>query len=341
MDAKHGEHGHAGHDHQAPADQDDDHDQGHGHDHGQGHSHGLGHHHGPVSHDRAFAIGVALNSLFVVVEMFYGFAANSVALIADATHNLGDVLGLLLAWAAAALTRLPPSARRTYGWGRTSILASLANAAILLVSIGAIALEAGYRLASPAPVGEWTVMLVAGIGILINGATALMFMRGREGDLNLRATYLHMVADAAVSLGVVVSAGLIMLTGWLWLDPLTSLAIVAVIAVGTWNLLREAVSLVLDNVPAGIEEGAVQAYLAGLPGISEVHDLHIWGLSTTESALTVHLVHTAPDETNPPAIRPHEVAAELRRRFGIGHATVQIEWGTEAEWCRLRPQNVV
>lgn len=294
-----------------------------------------------MSHDRAFAIGVALNSLFVVVEMFYGFTANSVALIADATHNLGDVLGLLLAWGAAVLTRMPPSARRTYGWGRTSILASLANAAILFISIGAIGLEAFYRLVSPEPVGEWTVMLVAGIGILINGATALLFMRGREGDLNLRATYLHMVADTAVSAGVVVSAGLIMLTGWLWLDPLTSLAIVAVIAVGTWGLLREAVSLVLDHVPAGIEEGAVQSYLASLPGISEVHDLHIWGLSTTESALTVHLVHAGQEDTNLPATRPHEVAAELRKRFGIGHATVQMEWGTEAEWCRLRPQDVV
>ena len=340
-----GAHDHAGHDHPAPTDHDHDPDHGHGHAHDHrhdhGHSHGFGHHHGPVSHDRAFAIGVALNSLVVVVEMFYGFTANSVALIADATHNLGDVLGLLLAWGAAVLTRMPPSARRTYGWGRTSILASLANAAILFISIGAIGLEAFYRLVSPEPVGEWTVMLVAGIGILINGATALLFMRGREGDLNLRATYLHMVADTAVSAGVVVSAGLIMLTGWLWLDPLTSLAIVAVIAVGTWGLLREAVSLVLDHVPAGIEEGAVQSYLASLPGISEVHDLHIWGLSTTESALTVHLVHAGQEDTNLPATRPHEVAAELRKRFGIGHATVQMEWGTEAEWCRLRPQDVV
>ena len=274
--------------------------------------------------------------------MSYGFSANSVALIADATHNLGDVLSLLLAWAAAALTRLPPSGRRTYGWGRTSILASLANAAILLVSIGAIGLEAFYRFANPAPVAEWTVMAVAGIGILINGATALMFMRGREGDLNLRATYTHMVADAAVSFGVVVAAGLIMLTGWQWLDPLTSLAICAVIAIGTWSLLRESVSLALDHVPAGIDEGAVRAYLAGLPGVHEVHDLHIWGLSTTEAALTVHLVcHDPGPEPRQPSTRPHEVAAELRRRFGIGHATVQMEWGMEAEWCRLRPQEVV
>ena len=247
------------------------------------------------------------------------------------------MLGLLLAWAAVVLTRLPPSARRTYGWGRTSILASLANAAILLVSIGAIGLEAFQRFTAPAPVAETTVMVVAGIGILINGATALLFMRGREADLNLRATYAHMVADAAVSLGVVVSAGLILLTGWQWVDPLTSLAIVAVIAVGTWGLLRESVSLVLDHVPAGIREDAVRAYLNGLPGISEVHDLHIWGLSTTESALTVHLVSASPET----ATRPHEVAAELRERFGIGHATVQMEWDSEAEICRLRPQEVV
>ena len=312
------------------------------HNHHHGHGHGHNHAHGPVSHDRAFAIGIVLNGLFVGVEIFYGFLANSVALIADATHNLGDVLALLLAWAAAALTRLPPSARRTYGWGRTSILASLANAAILLVSIGAIGLEAIQRFANPAPVAETTVMAVAGIGILINGATALAFMRGRAGDLNLRATYVHMAADAAVSLGVLIAAGLILLTGWQWLDPLTSLVISAVIAVGTWGLLRESVSLVLDQVPPGIAEGAVQAYLTGLPGVREVHDLHIWGLSTTESALTVHLVCGEREGgASEAGTRPHEVAAELRQRFGIGHATVQMEWGTEAQWCRLRPRDVV
>jgi cobalt-zinc-cadmium efflux system protein len=315
----------------------DDHGHAHGHAHSHAHGH-AGHQHGPVSHDRAFAIGVALNSLFIVAEVFYGVTANSVALIADAIHNLGDVLGLLLAWGAAVLTRLPPSARRTYGWGRTSILASLANAAILLVSIGAIGLEALQRFANPVPVAEVTVMVVAGFGILINGGTALLFMRGRAWDLNLRTTYAHMASDAAVSLGVVVAAGLILLTGWQWLDPLTSLGISAVIAVGTWGLLREAISLALDQVPPGIEEDAVYAYLSGLPGVSEVHDLHIWGLSTTESALTVHLVCAGPDDLS---ARPHAVADELRRRFGIGHATVQMESGNEAEWCRLRPQDVV
>ena len=339
MDAKHAGHAHAGHDHAGHAHHaPDQHAPG---QHAHAHGHGSGHHHGPVSHDRAFAIGVALNSLFVVAELFYGVAANSVALIADAIHNLGDVLGLVLAWTAAVLTRLPPSGRRTYGWGRTSILASLGNAAILLVGIGAIGLEAIQRFAHPTPVAEWTVMAVAGIGILINGATALLFMRGRAGDLNLRATYAHMVADAAVSFGVVVAAGLILLTGWQWLDPLTSLAIVAVIAIGTWGLLREAMSLVLDHVPPGIEEGAVRTYLTGLPGVSEVHDLHIWGLSTTQAALTVHLVCGEADGAGGKLTRPHEVAAELRDRFGIGHATVQMEWDTEAQRCRLRPGDVV
>jgi cobalt-zinc-cadmium efflux system protein len=315
------------------ADHRHDHDHDHGHDHGHGHGHG--HHHGPVSHDRAFAVGTVLNAGFVAAEVVFGIQAHSVALLADAAHNLGDVLGLLMAWAAAVLTRLPPSGRRTYGWGRSSILASLLNASVLLVGIGAIGVEALHRLLAPEPVAQRTVLMVAGVGILINGGTALMFMRGRERDLNIRATYLHMVTDAVVSLGVMVSALLIGLSGWLWIDPLTSLAIVAVIAVGTWGLLRESVALALDAVPGGIRHEDVYDYLAGLPGVIEVHDLHIWGLSTTESALTVHLVSAEN------ACRPHEIAAELRSRFGIGHVTVQVEHGAEAEWCRLRPDNVV
>ena len=306
---------------------------GHGH-----HDHHHGHDHGPVSYDRAFAVGVALNAGFVVIEMLFGWRANSVALIADATHNLGDVLGLLMAWGAAVLGRRPPSAYRTYGWGRGTILASLANSGVLLVSIGAIGLEAIHRLISPQPVEEATVMVVAAIGIAINGATALLFMRGRAADLNIRATYLHMVADAAVSFGVVVSAALIALTGWLWLDPVTSLAIVAVIAVGTWSLLRESTALAMDAVPPGLIAADIRTYLGEFPGVAEIHDLHIWGLSTTESALTVHLVQS---DGVGPACRPHEVASGIRSRFGIGHVTVQIEHGAEAEWCRLRPEDVV
>ena len=316
-----------------------DHDHDHDHDHAApGQSSHHGHHHGPVSHDRAFAIGVALNAGFVAVEIFFGWRANSVALVADATHNLGDVLGLLMAWGAAVLGRRPPNASRTYGWGRSTILASLFNAVVLLIGVGAIGLEAIQRLFSPHMVEESTVMVVAVIGIAINGGTALLFMRGREKDINIRATYLHMMADAAVSLGVAVSAGVIALTGWLWLDPATSLAIVGIIAIGTWGLLRDSTALVMDAVPPGIVTSDVRTYLTGIPGVAEIHDLHIWGLSTTESALTVHLVQ---EDGGARGCRPHEVASEIRSRFGIGHVTVQIEHATEVEWCRLRPEDVV
>jgi cobalt-zinc-cadmium efflux system protein len=319
-----------------------DHDHAHDHDHGHdqdhaGHGHaGHGHHHhGPASYDRAFAIGVTLNTGFVVAEVVFGLAANSMSLLADAAHNLGDVLGLLLAWGAAWLSRRPPTARRTFGYGRSSILAALINATVLLIGVGAIGVEAVQRLLAPEPVGETTVMVVAAIGILINGGTALLFMRGRENDLNIRGAFLHMASDAVVSLGVVVSALLIRLTGVLWIDPATSLVIVVVITVGTWGLLRDSVDLAMDAVPGGVKPQAVRDYLAAQPGVAEVHDLHIWGLSTTETALTVHLVC---DET---AARPHFMASELQARFGIGHATLQVETPEEAELCRLRSDNVV
>jgi len=317
------------------ADQHEHHD---GHDHaghshgGHGHSH---HHHGPASYDRAFAIGVVLNGGFVAAEVVFGLLANSVSLLADAAHNLGDVLGLLLAWGAAWLSRRPPTARRTFGYGRSSILAALVNATVLLIGVGAIGVEAVQRLFAPEPVGEITVMAVAAIGILINGATALLFMRGRENDLNIRGAFLHMASDAVVSLGVVIAALLIRLTGWLWLDPATSLAIVVVIVVGTWGLLRDSVDLAMDAVPGGVAPQAVRDHLAAQPGVMEVHDLHIWGLSTTNIALTVHLVC---DET---AARPHDMAHELRARFGIGHATLQVETPEDAELCRLRSDQVI
>jgi cobalt-zinc-cadmium efflux system protein len=307
--------------------------------HEHGHSHGHHHHdHGPATHDRAFAVGVTLNAGFVVAEIVFGLAANSVALLADAAHNLGDVLALLLAWGAAWLARRPPTARRTYGWGRSSILAALINAFVLLIGVGAIGWEAILRLFHPEPVVEFTVMVVAAVGILVNGATALLFMRGRADDLNIRGAFLHMAGDAGVSLGVVVAALLIHLTGLLWLDPLASLGIGAVIVVTTWGLLRDSVALAMDAVPGGIQHDAVQDYLAGLPGVVEVHDLHIWGLSTTETALTAHLV-CAEDAT--PRRRLHELCSELRDRFSIGHATFQFETDGEAELCRLRPHNVV
>ncbi|MBS0560020.1 MAG: cation transporter [Proteobacteria bacterium] len=323
------------HDHSPGHDHGHDH---HGHDHGHGHAHGH-HHHGPATYDRAFAIGILLNTGFVAAEAVFGVLANSVALLADAAHNLGDVLGLVLAWAAAALARRPPTMLRTFGWGRSSILAALINAMVLLVSVGAIGVEAIRRLLAPEPVAEATVIAVAAIGIAINGATALLFMRGRENDLNIRGAFLHMAADAVVSLGVVIAALAIWFTGWLWLDPIVSLGIAAAIILSTWGLLRDSVHLAMDGVPSNVAPQDVRAYLAGLPGVAEVHDLHIWALSTTETALTAHLViedHAA----RAPDLTP-ELSRELRARFGIGHATVQVETHEEAAACRLRPDEVV
>ncbi len=320
-----------------------DHD--HSHDHGHhGHSHGSGghHHHAPPSSfDGAFAAGAALNTAFVAAEVVFGLGAHSVALLADAAHNLGDVLGLLLAWGAAWLGRRRPTRERTYGYGRSSILASLTNAVVLLVSIGAIATEAIQRLVTgvhAGAVGGETVMLVAAAGILVNGITAWLFARGRKGDLNVRGAFLHMAADAAVSAGVVVAGLVILLTGWAWLDPLVSLAIAALILVSTWGLLRDSANLALDKVPEGVDAEAVRAYLAALPGVAEVHDLHIWGLSTTETALTVHLVRPGAGTDDALLCRACD---ELRVRFRIGHATVQVEDGDPAQPCALAPETVV
>jgi cobalt-zinc-cadmium efflux system protein len=307
------------------------HDHAH-HHHGHARSVGRGRDFG-----RAFALGTALNAGFVAAEVAFGIAAHSVALLADAVHNAGDVLALLLAWAAAGLARRLPSVRRTYGWGRGSILAALTNAVVLLVSVGAIALEAVERFFSPSPVAAATVAWVALAGIAVNGVTAWMFARGHE-DLNIRATFLHMVADAVVSAGVVIAAVLIAATGWLWLDPLTSLVIVAVIVAGTWGVLRDSVNLAMDGVPAGIASADVEHFLRGLPGVVEVHDLHIWGLSTTATALTAHLVMERRDGDEALLARAtHDLAA----RFGIGHATLQIETEALACTCRLRPADVV
>ena len=305
----------------------------HDHPHHHGHAHG----HGQRGHGRAFAIGTALNFGFVAAELVFGLAANSIALLADAAHNFGDVLGLLLGWGAAWLSGLPPTRQRTYGWGRSSILAALLNATILLISVGAIGVEALQRLIAPQPVTEITVILVAAAGIVVNGATALLFMRGRGGDINIRAQFVHMAADAGVSASVVVAGLLILLTGWLWLDPMVSLGIAAVIVITTWGLLRESIDLAMDAVPGGVAHDDVQDYLASVPGVIEVHDLHIWGLSTTETALTAHLVCAGePKERN-----LHDVTHALRDRFGIGHATLQVETGADAELCRLRPHDVV
>jgi cobalt-zinc-cadmium efflux system protein len=305
----------------------------HSHHHGRDH-----HHHGPRGgHDRAFAIGTALNVGFVVAGVVFGLLANSMALLADAVHNLSDVLGLLMGWAAAWLARRPPTANRTYGWGRGSILAVLLNATILLIAIGGIGVEAGHRLFEPQPVSDLTVMLVAAAGIVVNGATALLFMRGRGDDLNIRAQFIHMAGDAAVSAGVVVAGLLMRLTGWTWLDPLSSLGIAIVILISTWGLLRESLDLAMDAVPGSVSQREVEAYLAALPGVQEVHDLHIWGLSTTETALTAHLVCNDGEAR----YGLHDLTAQLHDRFGIGHSTLQIETDADAELCRLRPPDVV
>lgn len=315
------------------------HDHSHGHGHAHDHSHGAAHHHdhAPRSFGVAFAVGAALNLGFVAAQIGFGLLAHSVALLADAVHNAGDVLGLLLAWAAMLLARRSPSRLRTYGWGRGSILASLVNAVILLIGVGAIAMEAVHRFGEPAPVATGIVIWVSLAGVVVNGVTAWMFSRGHD-DLNIRATFLHMASDAAVSLGVAVAAGLIWLTGLQWLDPLASLLIAVAIVAATWGVLRDAAHLAMDGVPAGIAPHDVEAYLRGLPGVTEVHDLHIWGLSTTETALTAHLVHAEP------AAREELVLTacrELGNRFHIGHATLQLETEALARACRLRPADVV
>jgi len=263
-----------------------------------------------------------LNVGFVAVEAFYGLLSNSVALLADAGHNLSDVLGLLLAWGAATLSKREPSVHFTFGLRRTSILSALFNAVFLLVAIGAIAFEAVQRLGDPRPVEGGIVMAVASVGILVNGITAWLFARGSKHDLNIRGAYLHMAADAAVSAGVVISGLLILQTGWLWLDPVTSLIVVAVILAGTWGLLRRSVNMALDRVPEHIPPADVIQALQALPGVSRVHDLHIWSLSTTEVALTCHLVMP---EGCPGDAFLRSVSDLLHHRFAIGHSTIQVE----------------
>jgi cobalt-zinc-cadmium efflux system protein len=307
------------------------HDHDHEHDHG-GHAHGHGHHHhhAPTDFGRAFAIGIALNAAFVIGEAAYGVFANSLALLADAGHNAGDVVSLGLAWLAAWLSGKAPSTRYTYGLRSSSILAALANAVLLAVITGAIAWEAVLRLMNPQPAAGALMMAVAAVGILINGATALMFARGRERDLNVRSAFQHMASDALVSLGVVATGATILFTHWLWLDPVISLVISAVIVLGAWSLLREALALALAGVPAGVDRGGVASYLAGLPGVTDVHDLHIWGMSTTETALTAHLVR--PGAGMDDALLA-QVCVELKTRFAIHHATLQVESG--AAPCEL------
>jgi cobalt-zinc-cadmium efflux system protein len=313
----------------------DHHEHNHEHDH-SAHSHSCGHHHhgDPNNHGRAFVIAIALNSFFVVVEFAFGFVANSTALIADAGHNLSDVLGLILAWGAAILGRKAPNERYTYGLRSTSILAALANAMFLLLTCGAIAWEALQRFSQPPVVAGLTVTLVAAVGIVVNGLSAWLFMKGNKGDINIRGAYLHMAADAAVSLGVVVTGIAMIFTGWYWLDPVISMVIIIVIVIGTWGLLRESVQLALSAVPANIEMAAIDAYLRQRPGVTDIHDLHIWGMSTTENALTVHLVMP---EGYPGDAFMDDIMQTLKESFSVHHSTLQIELGTTTHACSLNP----
>jgi cobalt-zinc-cadmium efflux system protein len=295
------------------------------------------HQHGPATYNRAFAIGVALNLGFVAVEAIFGVLAHSLALVADAGHNLSDVLGLLLAWGAAVLAQRWPTHRRTYGWRRSTILAAVANAVVLLVALAIIIIEAIRRFGHPEPVAEKTVIVVALVGIAVNGATAWLFASGRKSDLNIRGAFMHMAADAAVSAGVVIAALVILATGWLWLDPAVSLVIAAVILFGTWGLLRDSLNLALDAVPDEIDPAAVRAYLLALPGIVGVHDLHIWGMSTTETALTAHLVTAQVQRPADTDALLAKVKRDLHDRFGIEHTTLQIEHDDLCVGCPLEP----
>lgn len=296
--------------------------------HAPGHRHGPGHHHPvPDTLGRAFAVGIALNAGFILVEAVAATYGHSVALLADAGHNVSDVLGLVAAWLAQRLGRTAPTARFTYGLGSSSILAALLNAVLLLVVVGGLSLEALQRLAVPAPVEGGLVMAIATLGIVINGGTALLFFSGRHDDLNVRGAYLHMASDALVSLGVVVAGGLILATGWLWIDAVTSLLVNLVIVVGTWSLLRESLAMSLDAVPPGIEAEAVQGYLLGQTGVTALHDFHVWSMSTTETALSAHLVMPA---GHPGDTFLTTAAADLRDRYRIGHMTLQIETSADA-----------
>jgi cobalt-zinc-cadmium efflux system protein len=334
------DHDHAHHDHGHPAPAAKKHSHGHhGHDHGHSHGHGHHHHHGdPNTHGSAFAISIVLNTLFVGIEFAYGFIANSTALMADAGHNLSDVLGLMLAWGAAILAKRQPQGRFTYGLRSTSMLAALFNSMLLMAACGVIAWEALQQLLNPSPVAGLTVSVVAGVGILVNGFSALLFMRGSKDDINIRGAYLHMAADAAISLGVLVAGLVVRYTAWSWLDPLVSIAIVGFIVYSTWSLLGQSLRLMLAAVPDNVDQREIEQFLRARPGVTDVHDLHIWAMSTTETALTAHLVIPS---GYPGDQAIDSIAAQLKEEFAIHHSTMQVEQGTTSHACCLDGQKAV
>ncbi len=301
----------------------------HDHDHG---ARGHNGHAASANYGRAFAIGVTLNLGFVVVEVAFGIVSGSIALIADAAHNLSDVLGLALSWVAFILARRRPSKRRTYGFRKSTVLAALANSVLLFVAVGGVAWESIGRLRSPSPTEGGVVMAVAAVGVVINGIAALTFAKGRHDDVNIKGAFLHLAGDALVSLAVVVTGFGILKTGWLWLDPIAGLIVSVVIVAGTWGLLRQSLNLALDAVPDGIDPESVKQYLAGLPGVVDVHDFHVWAMSTTETALTAHLVMPT-DSCHPRFLS--DVARELERRYRIQHSTLQVEVPEAPDECHL------
>lgn len=305
----------------------------HSHDH-------SGHHHArrAPNNNLAFVVGITLNVGFVIAEIIYGLTANSLSLLSDAGHNMSDVFGLLIAWGATYASKSLPTKRHTYGLRRSSILAALINAVVLLLTVGGIVWEAVLRLAHPEPVAGTTIIWVAAAGVIVNTASALLFMTGRNHDLNIRGAFMHLAADAAVSLGVVLAGLALLATGWTWLDPIVSIVIGLIIVWGTWGLLRESINLAMDAVPAGIDPHAVEAYLGKLTGVKAVHDLHIWAMSTTEIALTVHLVMPRPPSDDKFL---HGVTHELHEKFKIGHTTIQIEHGDADINCHQEPAHVV
>lgn len=324
-------HNHKHHDHSH-----DHHDDDHDH-HGHHHAH-HGHHHAPKNYNRAFAIGISLNIFFVVIESVYGFFAKSLALLADAGHNLSDVAGLLLAWGAFWLATKRPTPRYTFGLRKSSILSALFNAVFLLVSVGIIIWEALHRIWNPNIVESKTVMIVAGIGIAINSLTALLFFKDKDDDINIKGAYMHMASDALISFGVVISAIIISRTSWFWLDPAMSIIISLIIIYGTWDLLKHSLYLSMDAVPAGINPSEVKEYLESVDDVSDVHDLHIWAMSTTETALSAHITVKNNSLENEKLI---EISNHLKEHFNIHHPTIQVELYDENFECHFKPEEII
>jgi cobalt-zinc-cadmium efflux system protein len=307
-----------------------------GHDHSHAHAHD--HSHGPAEYGRVFALGIALNLAFVVVEVVYGLVGHSVALLADAAHNVGDIVGLALSWGATALATLRPSTRRTFGFRRTTIIASVSNALVLLFMTGALTWESILRLMNPEPAHGKTMIVVALVGAVINAGSALLFMSAGKKDLNIRSAFLHLASDAVLALGVAIAGAVILATGWLWVDPAVSIVLALTILFGTWSLMRKSMNLMLDAVPEGIDPDEVKTFLEELPGVVEVHDLHIWAMSTTETALTAHLV--MPHASHDPAFLA-KVCHELHQDFDIDHSTLQIDPEEAPTRCALAHSDAI